>query len=65
LPQIDEAVFLLKGDRTDGAECSYAAPAPFKFRCVCPEITSFIQDLKCYSIIVSLKFVSKKCITHL
>ncbi|MCJ8280688.1 MAG: hypothetical protein MJK14_12520, partial [Rivularia sp. ALOHA_DT_140] len=40
LPQIDEAVFLLKGDRTDGAECSYAAPAPFKFRCVCPACLS-------------------------
>ena len=26
----------MKGDRTDGAECSVAAPAPFKFRCVCP-----------------------------
>ena len=32
----EEVVVLSEGDRTDGAECSYAAPAPFKFRCVCP-----------------------------
>ncbi|MCJ8279233.1 MAG: hypothetical protein MJK14_04665, partial [Rivularia sp. ALOHA_DT_140] len=41
----DEAVFLLKGDRTDGAECSYAAPAPFKFRCVCPDGDAYQQML--------------------
>ncbi|MGB3760464.1 MAG: hypothetical protein WBA07_29495 [Rivularia sp. (in: cyanobacteria)] len=26
----------LSGDRTDGAECAVGAPAPLKFRCVCP-----------------------------
>ncbi|MGB3757186.1 MAG: CHAT domain-containing protein [Rivularia sp. (in: cyanobacteria)] len=48
LPQIDRAAVLPEGDllaaalryRTDGTECSYAAPAPFKFRCVCPGVIS-------------------------
>ncbi|MEO1765486.1 MAG: hypothetical protein AAFR83_27075 [Cyanobacteria bacterium J06629_18] len=30
----------LSGDRTDGAECAVGAPAPLKFRCVCPDAPS-------------------------